>query len=170
PLNFPDAFDVSNPYQANYVSLQDMRRWNQAPANPKVLADNNINFAFTTYELKSPKDIMARIQKAIEYGLSPEKALEALTSIPAQILRNNSIGNLNEGAEANFIITSGPVFDKSSTLFENWIQGARHVVNDMSQKDIRGKYNLLVAGTTYDMTISGEISKPKVEIKQDTLS
>src|SRR5690606_13385111 len=111
-----------------------------------------------------------RIQKAIEYGLSPEKALEALTSIPAQILRNNSIGNLNEGAEANFIITSGPVFDKSSTLFENWIQGARHVVNDMSQKDIRGKYKQLVAGTTYDMTISGEISKPKVEINQDTLS
>lgn len=170
PLNFPDAFDVSNPFQANYVSLQDMRRWNQAPANPKVLADNNITFAFSTHELKSPKDIMARIQKAIEYGLTHEKALEALTTVPAQILRNNRIGNLNEGAEANFIITSGPVFDKSSTLFENWIQGTRHVVNDMSQKDIRGKYNLLVAGNSYDMTISGEISKPKVEIKQDTLS
>jgi hypothetical protein len=31
PLNFPDAYDVSNPYQAEYVSLQDMRHWNQAP-------------------------------------------------------------------------------------------------------------------------------------------
>ncbi len=35
PLNFPDAYDVSNPFQADYVSLKDMRRWNQAPSNSK---------------------------------------------------------------------------------------------------------------------------------------
>ena len=170
PLNFPDAFDVSNPYQAAYVSLQDMRRWNQAPANPKIMAENNIAFAFTTLDLKSPKDILARIQKAIEYGLSPEKALEALTSVPAQILRNNRIGNLNRGSMANFIITSGSVFDKGTTIFENWIQGSRHVVNDMTQKDIRGNYLLTVAGNNYEMSITGEMARPKVEIKQDTLT
>jgi imidazolonepropionase-like amidohydrolase len=170
PLNFPDAFDVSNPYQAAYVSLQDMRRWNQAPSNPKVLAENNISFAFTTLDLKSPKDILSRIEKAIEYGLSPQKALEALTTVPSQILRNKRIGNLNKDSEANFIITSGPLFEKGTTIFENWIQGSKHVVNDMSQKDIRGKYNLIVAGNTYEMSISDEISKPKVEIKQDTLT
>ena len=25
PINFPDAYDVSNPYQADYVTLADMR-------------------------------------------------------------------------------------------------------------------------------------------------
>jgi imidazolonepropionase-like amidohydrolase len=170
PLNFPDAFDVSNPYQAEYVSLLDMRRWNQAPSNPKVLAENGVSFAFTTHDLKSPKELMGKIQKAIEYGLTPEKALEALTTIPAQIVRNNRIGNLNKGSEANFIITSGPIFEKETTLYENWVQGDKHVINDKTQKDIRGTYNLMVAGTSYEMTISGEPGKPKSEIKQDTLS
>ena len=31
PLNFPDPYDVSNPYMASYLSLEDMRAWNQAP-------------------------------------------------------------------------------------------------------------------------------------------
>ena len=37
PLNFPDAYEVSDPYMAGYVSLEDMLDWNQAPTNPKVL-------------------------------------------------------------------------------------------------------------------------------------
>ncbi|MEX0997900.1 MAG: amidohydrolase family protein [Flavobacteriaceae bacterium] len=169
PLNFPDAYDVSNPYQASYVSLSDMRKWNQAPQNPKILADNSIPFAFTTHDLKSAKELMAKIQKAMEYGLSFEKALEALTTVPAQILKNNRLGNLNKNAFANFIITSGPLFEKETTLYENWIQGERHEINDMSQKDIRGEYNLIVAGSSYDLSIKGEPAKPKVEIKQDTI-
>lgn len=170
PLNFPEAYDVANPYQATYVSLADMRRWNQAPSNPKVLAENNISFAFTSHDLKSPKEVLSNIQKAISYGLSEEKALEALTTIPAQILKNNRIGNLNKNAHANFIITSGPVFEKETTIYENWIQGDRHEVNDMSQKDIRGEYNLIAAGAAYQLSISGEPSKPKAEVKQDTVS
>ncbi len=169
PLNFPDAYDVSNPYQASYVSLSDMRKWNQAPQNPKTLAENSIPFAFTTHDIKSPKELKAKIQKAMEYGLSFEKALEALTTVPAQILKNNRIGNLNKNAFANFIITSGPLFEKGTTLYENWVQGQRHEINDMSQKDIRGEYSLTVAGTTYELSISGEPGKPKAEIKQDTL-
>jgi len=169
PLNFPEAYDVSNPYQAAYVSLSDMRRWNQAPHNPKALADNNIPFAFTTHDLKSPKELIAKVQKAMEYGLTFEKALEALTTVPSEILKNNRIGNLNSNAHANFIITSGPLFEKETTIYENWIQGQRHEINDMSQKDIRGNYELMAAGNTYDLSITGEPGKPKAEVKQDTL-
>ncbi|MCB0459309.1 MAG: amidohydrolase, partial [Flavobacteriaceae bacterium] len=32
PLNFPKAYDMENPFQADYVSLEDMRYWNQAPS------------------------------------------------------------------------------------------------------------------------------------------
>ena len=169
PLNFPDAYDVSNPYQAEYVSLQDMRRWNQAPSNPKVLADNKVPFAFTTHDLKSAKEIVARIQKAISYGLDETTALEALTSVPASILNNNLIGNLNTGSFANFTITSGPIFDKGTTFYENWVQGEKHVINDMNQKDIRGDYNLIVAGNNYSMKLGGDLSKPSIEIAIDTI-
>ena len=170
PINFPDAYDVSDPYAVGYVSLQDMRFWNQAPTNPKVLADNGIQFSLTTYDLKSPSNFKEKLMKAIEYGLPKTKALEALTTIPAQILgKSNQIGSLKTGAYANFLITSGDVFDSSTTLFENWVQGSKSVINSMDTKDIRGDYNLNVQGKMYVISITGEVSKPSIEVKQDTM-
>lgn len=168
PLNFPKAYDVSDPYAAEYVNLADMRHWNLAPSNPKVLADNNVQFSFTLHDLKSPADLKKSLAKAIEYGLPENKALEALTTVPAAILgKSNELGSLQVGSHANFLITSGDIFNASTTLYENWVQGTKNIINDKNQKDIRGDYNLSAAGS-YTMSISGEVSKPKLEIKQDT--
>ena len=124
PINFQDAYDVENVYLTQSLALSDMRAWNQEPTNPKVLADNNITFAFTTHDLKSLKGFKAKLMKAIEYGLSKEKALEALTTTPAKLLgKQSEIGNLNKGAYANFLITSGDIFEKKTTVYENWVQG-----------------------------------------------
>ncbi|WP_405247072.1 amidohydrolase family protein [Cellulophaga sp. Asnod2-G02] len=170
PLNFPDAYDVSNPYQAGYVSLEDMRNWNQAPLNPKMMADNGISFSFTMHDSKSAAKFKENLMKAITYGLSKTKALEALTTVPAAILgKSSKIGTLQAGSYANFLITSGDVFEKSTTLYENWVQGNKTIVNDINVKDIRGDYSLYTDGATFKISISGEPSKPKVEIKQDTL-
>ena len=170
PLNFPDAYDVSNPYQALYVSLEDMRNWNQAPANPKILAEHGVTFSFTLNGLKSPSKLKANVQKAITYGLSKTKALEALTTIPAQILgKSNKIGTLQQGRYANFLITSGDIFAKSTTLYENWVQGKKNVINDKDQKDIRGDYDLSAGSETFTLSITGESNKPKAEIKKDTI-
>ena len=38
---------------AQHVDLSAMRKWNQEPSNPSVLAKNGVNFALTTHELKS---------------------------------------------------------------------------------------------------------------------
>jgi len=169
PINFPDAYDVTNPYAANMINLKDMRHWNQAPSNPKVLAENEVSFAFTLYDLKSPGKFKGKLMKAIQYGLSKTKALEALTTTPASILgKSNSIGSLQVGRQANFLISSGDIFDKETTLYENWVQGVKNVIADKNLKDIRGTYDLTAGGMTYTMSITGEAGKPKVEIKQDT--
>ena len=169
PLNFPDAYDVSDPIAASYVNLKDMRKWNQAPSNPKVMADNGIPFSFTLLDLKAPDKLKEKLMKAIAYGLPKTKALEALTTVPAAILgKSGTIGSLQTGRQANFLVTSGDIFDKGTTLHENWVQGQKNVINDRSQKDIRGTYDLSAGGITYTMAISGESSKPKIEIKQDT--
>jgi len=170
PLNFPNAYDVSNPYQAGYVSLEDMRQWNQSPSNPKALADNGIVFSFTMHDSKSAAKFKENLLKAIAYGLPKTKALEALTTIPAQILgKSAQIGSLQVGSYANFLITSGDIFDKNTSLFENWVQGNKSVINDINLKDIRGDYDLTAGGNTYKLSITGELSKPKAEVKQDTL-
>jgi len=170
PLNFPEAYDVSNPYQAEYVSLEDMRHWNQAPSNPKVLAENGITISFTLHDLKSPSKFKAQLMKAIKQGLSKEKALEALTTAPAQILgMSNSIGSLKAGNYANFLITSGDIFENGTTLYENWVQGKKNIINDKDQNDIRGEYDLAVGGNTYKLSIVGDAHKVRATIKQDTL-
>ncbi|MDM9632045.1 amidohydrolase family protein [Robiginitalea aurantiaca] len=167
PLNFPEAFDVSNPYQAGYVSLEDMRHWNHAPSNPGVLEENDIPFAFTLKDLKNTKDVHKMIRKAMEYGLSETRALEALTAEPARILgKSEEIGTLQQGRYANFLITSGPVFGSETTLYENWVMGKRHVLADMDKKDIRGEYALSADGKEFALSVSGKASSPKLEVKK----
>ena len=170
PLNFPKAYDVENPFQADYVSLADMRYWNQAPSNPAVLANNGVSFSFTTHHLKSLKDFNKNLQKAIEYGLDKTKALEALTTIPAQILgKSNQIGALKKGMHANFLICSGDIFDVKTTLFENWVQGSKYSLNAMNVKDVSGDYTLSLAGNTYDLKIKGKPTKLSITVKKDTV-
>ncbi|MBN4085448.1 amidohydrolase family protein, partial [Flavobacteriaceae bacterium AH-315-B10] len=166
PINFPKAYDVENTFSASVLELSSMREWNQKPSNPKALADNGISFAFTTHSLKSPKEFKANLIKAIKYGLDKTKALEALTTIPAQLLgKSNTLGSLKNGAYANFLITSGEIFEKKTTLYENWVKGHKNVIESMNIKDIRGDYTFNVGSTSYELSISGELSKPKATVK-----
>ena len=103
PLNFPKAYDVENPYLTQYLSLSDMKEWHHAPYLLKLFEDNDIAFAITTTGLKSPDKLMTHLKTAIEKGLSKQKALEALTQKPAEILNlSNQVGSLQSGAFANF--------------------------------------------------------------------
>ena len=165
PINFSAAYDVSNPLLAQQISLQDMRKWNQEPSNLSVLSKNGVNFALTTHKLKDIKSFHKNLQKAIKYGFDKEKALAALTTIPASIIGNSSIGNLKTGSLANFIITSGDIFDSKTTMYENWVQGSQNVINDMNIRDITGTYMLNVNNKNYDVIISGKGAKQKAEVK-----
>lgn len=166
PINFPEAYDVSNPYQASQLDYSDLLQWNQAPTNLKVLSDNGITFALTTDKLKKTEDFRTNLLKAIQYGFDKTKALESLTTIPALLLgKSDEIGSLKEGSFANFLITSGEIFDKETTVYENWVQGTKYVINDRLAKDIRGEYQLTFDSKTYNWTVKGEITAPKSEIK-----
>ncbi len=171
PINFPKAIDVSNPYATKHLTIEEMRAWNQAPMNPKVLAENDISFALTTYKLEKVSQFNDKILKAIKYGFDKTKALEALTTIPAKILgQSDKLGTLNTGSYANFLITSGELFNKETLIYENWVQGNKNVINSKDQKDIRGTYTFSTAGKTYDLIISGKPSKLKSEVKFDTIN
>ena len=165
PINFRKAYDASNPLLASQISLSDMRKWNQEPSNLATLAKNGITFALTTHDLKSVKSFHGNLQKAIKYGFDKTKALEALTSVPANILGRTDIGNLNSGSHANFIITNGDVFDKKTTIYENWVQGDQHVVNDMNIQDITGNYAFSVDDKSFELTVSGKGAKQSGSIK-----
>ena len=167
PLDFPDAYDVSDPYAANLVSLGDMKHWNQAPTNPAMLAKNGITFSITGHKLKKIEELQKNIMKAIEYGLDRKTAIKALTTVPAQLLgMSNQLGVLKNGAYANFLITKDELFTKDNVIYENWVQGSKNVINDMNIKEIKGDYDVSLAGKTYELSISGSAEKPKAEVKQ----
>ncbi|WP_299123892.1 amidohydrolase family protein [uncultured Winogradskyella sp.] len=166
PINFQLAYDVDNPFLASTLSLSDMRSWNQEPHNPKILAENGINFALTTHGLKSKKSFKSNLMKAIESGLSKQKALEALTTIPAKLLgKSDILGTLKTGSYANFLITDGDIFKEKTKLYENWVQGTPHVITDMDTKDIDGDYTFKLAGDNYKLSISGSTDKPKAKLE-----
>jgi len=165
PINFSNAYDVSDPLLAQHISLGDMRKWNQEPSNLSVLSKNGINFALTTHKLKDVKSFHKNLQKAIKYGFDTNKALAALTTIPASIIGNTAIGNLKTGSYANFIITSGAIFDPKTTIHENWVQGGKNVINDMNIKDITGDYMLYVNNKNYDLSITGKGAKQTGTVK-----
>ena len=171
PINFPDAYDIEDVYSANILQLSDMREWNQRPSNLSQFEENGIQFAITMDGLKSPNNLKTNIKKAIDNGLSKSKALEALTSAPAKIIgRDDVLGYLKKGYIANFLITSGEIFDSKTIIHENWVKGNRNIIKSMNVKDIRGKYNLTINEKSAILNINGEIDKPKAKLNDSTLS
>jgi imidazolonepropionase-like amidohydrolase len=143
-LNFPQAFDVEDPGDARSVSLEEMKNWEMAPSNPAAFEKAGITFCLTASDLKEPKDFLINLRKAIAYGLSEDRALEALTKTPASLLGiYDKVGSLESGKMANFLITTGPVFRDSSIIVENWVQGKRYELNQEVSKDSLGGYRLV---------------------------
>ncbi len=171
PLNFPEAYDVSDPYDALNISLREMKQWEMAPANAYFLYKENIPFAFTAVDLKDKKDFLKNIRKAIDAGLPEETALKACTFIPAELIgMQMKTGSLNKGMMANFIISTKKIFDKDNIILENWVQGKRYVVKNIPPSDVRGNYELLISGMpSIPLEIKGESYNPELMIKEDTL-
>lgn len=167
PLNFPEAYDVQDPFMANYVNLQEMKRWNQAPANLKILAENNVPFVITAYNLKDEKKFRENLLTAIEFGLDKKAALAALTTVPAKTIgQENKLGVLKQGAWANFLVTSGDLFEKESVIYENWVQGHRTILENLNTVDLAGNYDLKVSGKSYALKVTGKPTAPKTEVKE----
>ncbi|MFM2019102.1 MAG: hypothetical protein RL007_2758 [Bacteroidota bacterium] len=172
PLNFPDAYDLEDPYDAEMISYADLKHWELAPLNPGAFEKNNIRFAITTSDLREKKDFLSRVRKAILYGLTPKAALKALTTTPAELLGiQNEAGSLKAGMLANLIITSGNIFEEGTVIHENWVRGRRYIINDMNALDLRGTYDLNVTSMApAKLKIEGEPSRMKAtHIVADTI-
>jgi imidazolonepropionase-like amidohydrolase len=150
PLNYPTGYDVRDPYDAQNISLRELKHWELAPSNPGQLASAGIPFAITTADLKDKTKFMANLRKAIEHGLSEEVALRALTFQPATMLGcYDRIGSLEPGKFANFIITSGNVFEADAKIYQTWSRGKGFAVRDFADdfpSGFYGEYSLILEG------------------------
>ena len=170
PVNFPDGYDVTDPVSTQKIALSDMRYWNQAPMNPAEIAKGGIPFAFTSNGLSDKTALLKNIKKAINYGLDKEKALAALTTTPARLLgKQADVGQLKKAAMANFIVTNGPLFDDSTKIEENWVQGRQHKIITSPEVTFDGKYTLMLDGEELNLVIKNSGTKIAATVKKDTV-
>ncbi|MBL7925252.1 MAG: amidohydrolase family protein [Bacteroidia bacterium] len=171
PLNFPKAFDVSNPFDALNINLGEMRHWEMAPANPGILAKAGVPFAFTCSGLKDKKDFHAALLKAVRCGLSKEKALAALTTVPAELFGMAAqTGTLKAGMLASFFICTKDYFEKDPVILEHWVAGKRYVIRWTDSLDIRASYALkLDTLSRWNLVASGEQHAPEWSLRRDSV-
>ncbi|MDA9330744.1 amidohydrolase family protein, partial [Flavobacteriaceae bacterium] len=170
PVNFPNGYDVTDPVSTQKIALSDMRYWNQAPMNPAAIAKGGIPFAFTSNGLSKKPTFLANVKKAVKYGLDKEKALAALTTTPARLLGKQAVvGQLKKAAMANFIVTNGPLFDASTKIEENWVQGRQHKIITSPEVTFDGKYTLMLDGKELSLVIKNSDSKIAATVKKDSI-
>ncbi len=133
-----------------------------APSNPAAFEKAGINFCLTASDLRDTKQFMASVRKAIEYGLSETKALEALTKTPATLLDiYNETGSIETGKWANFIISSGPLFAEKTNIIQNWVQGEKYTVKEDGMQETKGNYAL-------ELHTNGAVKKFSLDVKSSS--
>jgi imidazolonepropionase-like amidohydrolase len=169
PLSFPDALDVEDPYEAEAISLSDLKHWELAPTNPAAFEKAGIPFAFTLHGLKDLNAFRKHLLRAIRHGLSEKAALRALINNPADFIGAGAeIGGLKKGQLASFFVCTGTFFDEESQIIQHWVAGEPYFYADTDPADIRGTYQLSIETKTYQVKFAGNVSKPTAKITVDT--
>ncbi len=162
PVNYPTAYDLSDPFLSRFVSLTELKHWELAPSNAILLNDAGVNFCFTAEGLKSPSELLPAVRKAIERGLPEQVALAALTSNPAKAIgAENLVGSISDGLMANVIVTDGPLFEDKTKIVEHWVSGEPTILIDRNSLDLNGAYSLTIGSISLDLKVKGEIGKWK---------
>lgn len=152
PLNFPDKPDVDDAIESNDVSLADLKHWELAPYNLSLLARAEVPFVITSEGAE--KSFWKNLRAAVKNGLPVNKAIQAITRTPAELLGVESqVGQLIPGALANFVISSGPLLDDDSRLLENWIHGQRYELRTDLDDQV-GSYQLAVGDDSYSFELT----------------
>jgi imidazolonepropionase-like amidohydrolase len=169
PVNYPEAPDVKDPYDAASVSYTTLKSYELAPANLSKLSEAGLIFAITSSDLKRRSDFLANVRKSIKYGLPENEAFKALTFTPASMVGAvDLVGAIKKNMIANLLITSGNIFKDDCVVYENWVQGVPYRFVDLRTSDLRGTYSFVVDTAKYKMVLSGTLDKPTIKLTFDS--
>jgi hypothetical protein len=147
------------------------------PKNPATLADAGIPFAFSSFGTDDPGSFREGIQKAIENGLSPEKALDALTVVAARFLKvEKAMGTLEPGKIANLALVEGDILAKEAKVKMVFADGKKFEFKDPAVKEgekptvnVTGKWEISIEEAGLKLTmdfvqeeaaLSGKLTTP----------
>ena len=161
PLNFPEAFEIQDPYVSKEIPLSELKHWDLAPSNPFLLAQNKISFSISSFGQKNAESFWKNMRKSIERGFTASQALNALTLEPAKLLKiEKDFGSIEVGKKASFTVFDKNPFEEDAKVMETWILGVQKVFEETISHDLRGKYNILVEGFQYPLEYTGTLDHP----------
>lgn len=166
PLDFPKAPQIGEVDDLS-VDLATLRHWNDAPENPRKIADAKIDYVLTTHGLSEPKKLHEMAAQAIERGLSADQVLAAFTTQPAKWLGiADRFGTLEVGKVANIVVANGDLFNKETKISAVFVDGERYEIKETKKATVEpaGEWALTIqaGGQTFNMTL-------KLEGKADAL-
>ena len=166
PINFPDAYDVSDPYISRLIPLSQLKHWELAPLNFKILLENNIEVAISSSGLKSTEQFWKNIRLIIQSGVVKTDVLKALTETPASFIeQGESMGRLEKDMLASFtVFSSDPFTDKNAKANEIWLKGERKPLVPFQKIEVKGSYRLNRPNNRFVLEFSGAPQRLKVSL------
>jgi hypothetical protein len=172
PVNFPETPSVADEGAALAVTLQTLRAWDEAPANPVRLHQAGATFALTANGLKDVGAFGKNVGRAIEAGLPRDVALAAVTTVPANAAGlSERLGSVDAGKIANLAVTDGDLFAEDTKVRAVWIDGDRYAVDEVKppEGDPRGTWEMTAEsarGTIpFTLVLSGKVGALDAVIK-----
>jgi|CXWL01.1.fsa_nt_gi hypothetical protein len=123
-INFPrrTAAPAAPAADVEPEPLRVLRERVEAPKGPAVLEAAGVTYAFASGG--AFPEFLANVRRAVGGGLTPEQALRAMTTTPAQLFGiADRVGALEAGRIANLTITKGDLFVAGTTVQQLFIDG-----------------------------------------------
>ncbi len=145
--------------------LREKRRLEAMYANAAHLAASGVRFALTSGG--ADIDLRAGARKVVEYGLSEEQALAAVTSVPAELLGIPSLARVETGMAATFVVTNGPTFAEKARVVYTFVEGA--LEEGQKAKAETGDSATVDVSGTWDVEVSfqGEVRSGTLTLDQE---
>ncbi len=169
PVNFPGVPEVNTLEDELDVTLADLRHWERAPTNASELHKRGARIAFTSTGLDKKTKYLSNVREAVKAGLPPRTALEALTSVPAELCGvDRYLGTLEPGKLASFIIAEGDLFADTTDILSVWVKGNHYEFEPLSHTEFRGEYSFHLDGLSGTLSVKGKLKKPEASLIVDS--
>ena len=146
-LKWPEADKDADPDEV--PSLKSLRFRDRAPSSPAALSKAGVKFAFYSWAITAPKDILKAAKRSIDAGLSPDAAIRAFTLSAAEIFGvSDRLGSIENGKIANLVVSDGDIFDEKTKIKFVFVDGHKFTVRepekpkDAPKGDLTGKWKL----------------------------
>lgn len=167
PIDLPEAYDVTDPYDALEVPLARLAHWELAAHNAALLDSAGIVFAFTTHGRKDLDALWKDLRRMVACGLDSARAIEALTTVPARLFGlDDRLGALRPGMVANFLVTSEHLLNERNTIRETWVQGERYLHEDAARAKLAGTYDLNLVDAIWRLDVTEKDGKVEAHVRR----